>query len=56
MQIIDVSLGQQVKPMEPSQQKKDKKPADLLRSTMHITTPFDQAIPDLSCVVTALAK
>jgi hypothetical protein len=50
MQAIDVSLGQQVSPLEPSQEK----PADLLRSTVHMKTPFDHTISGMSCLVRAL--
>lgn len=51
MQAIDVSLGQQVSPLEPSQEK----PADLLPSTVHMKSPFDHTISSMSCAVRALA-
>lgn len=50
VQAIDVSLGQQVSPLEPAQEN----PADLLRSTVHMKSPFAQTIPSMSCVVRAL--
>jgi hypothetical protein len=51
MQAIDVSLGQQVSRLEPMQEK----PADLLRSTVHMKFPFDHTISSMSYVVRGIS-